>query len=277
MLPNRGVRGYDVYAAGMEASAVDKTKLLRFVRPGVIADLGCGTGTVMELLRRKFPRSRLVGVDCSPEMIRRCRKRFPGAEFRQEDITDPLFDAGSIDSIVLCSILHEVFSYKGYDYSAVRRTLNHCSAALRRGGRLILRDGVKPARQDAVYLTFLNAAAYDKFVRFSREFGSSEIVWRMKDRRIQVARRDAMEFLTKYIYDVNWKYEVKEQFGVFTLADWAVELRKAGLKVLHRESYLIPWLKTTHWSKDVTLETKTPRGYRPTEYPHSTMLIAAGK
>ena len=43
-----------MYAAGMEASATDKAKLLKFVRPGVIADLGCGTGTVMELLRRKF-------------------------------------------------------------------------------------------------------------------------------------------------------------------------------------------------------------------------------
>jgi SAM-dependent methyltransferase len=277
MLPIRGVRGYAVYASGMEASAVDKAKLLRFVRRGVIADLGCGTGTVMELLRRKFPRSRFVGVDCSPEMIRRCRKRFPGTEFRREDITGPLFEPGSIDTIVLCSILHEVFSYKGYDYSAVRRTLRHCAAALRRGGRLIIRDGVKPARQDAIYLTFLNSATYDKFIRFSREFGPGEIVWRLKDRRIQVARRDAMEFLTKYIYDVNWKYEVKEQFGVFTLADWAVELHKAGLRVLHQESYLIPWLKETHWSKDVTLEERTARGYRPAEYPHSTMLIAAGK
>ncbi|HLY72693.1 MAG TPA: methyltransferase domain-containing protein [Planctomycetota bacterium] len=277
MLPIRGARGYAVYAAGMEASAVDKAKLLRFVRPGVIADLGCGTGTVTELLRRKFPHSRLVGVDCSPEMIRRCRKRLPGGEFRQKDICEPLFEPGSVDSIVLCSILHEVFSYKGYDYSAVRRTLGHCSAALRRGGRLILRDGVKPARQDVVYLTFLNAAAYEKFIRFSREFGSSQIVWRLKDRRIQVARRDAMEFLTKYIYDENWKYEVKEQFGVFTLSDWAVELRKVGLRVIHRESYLIPWLKKTHWSRDVTLEAKTPRGYGPTEYPDSTMLIAAQK
>jgi len=277
MLPIRGVRGYAVYAAGMEASAVDKAKLLRFVRSGVIADLGCGTGTVLELLRRKSPRSRLIGVDSSPEMIRRCRKRFRGVEFRREDITGPLFEPGSIDTIVLCSIMHEVFSYKGYDYSAVRRTLNHCAAALRRGGRLLIRDGVKPARQDAVYLTFLNSPAYDKFVRFSREFGSSEIVWRMKDGRIQVARRDAMEFLTKYIYDVNWKYEVKEQFGVFTLTDWGLELRKAGLRVLHRESYLIPWLLKTHWSKDVTMEAKSARGYRPTEYPHSTMLIAAGK
>jgi SAM-dependent methyltransferase len=277
VLPVRGARGYAVYAAGMEASAADKARLLAFVRPGVIADLGCGTGTVLELLRRKFPRSRRIGVDASPEMIRRCRRRFPGIELRRKDISEPIFEPGSIDTIVLCSILHEVFSYKGYDYSAVRRTLAHCAAALRRGGRLLLRDGVKPARQDAVYLTFLNAAAYDKFVRFSREFGSSEIVWRLKDGRIQVARRDAMEFLTKYIYDVNWKYEVKEQFGVFTLADWVAELRKAGLRVLHRESYLIPWLKETHWSRDVTMEVRTPRGYRKTEYPDSTMLIAAGK
>ncbi|MBV8878439.1 MAG: methyltransferase domain-containing protein [Planctomycetaceae bacterium] len=277
MLPVRGARGYAVYAAGMEASAVDKAKMLRFVRPGLIVELGCGNGTVLELLRRKFPRSRLVGVDCSPEMIRRCRRRFPGFEFLKKDITFSLFKPGSVDTIVLCSILHEVFSYKGYDYSAVRRTLAHCAAALRPGGRLVIRDGVKPARQDAVYLTFRNAATEEKFRRFSTEFGSSEIVWRAKDGRIQVARRDAMEFLTKYIYDVNWKYEVKEQFGVFTLTDWGVELRKAGFRVLHRESYLIDWLRKTHWSKDVRMEAKTARGYRSTPYPDSTMLIAAQK
>src|SRR5258708_1880509 len=117
MLPIRGARGYAVYAAGMEASAADKAKLLRFVRSGVIADLGCGTGTVLELLRRKSPRSRLIGVDCSPEMIRRCRKRFPGVEFRREDITGPLFEPESGDTIVPCSIMHEVVSYKGYTYS----------------------------------------------------------------------------------------------------------------------------------------------------------------
>ena len=71
MLPLRGTRGYDVYAAGMEASAADKAKLLHFVRPGIIADLGCGSGTVLELLRRKFRKSQLVGVDFSPEMIER--------------------------------------------------------------------------------------------------------------------------------------------------------------------------------------------------------------
>jgi hypothetical protein len=128
-----------------------------------------------------------------------------------------------------------------------------------------------------VYLTFLNTAAYEKFVRFSREFGPGEIVWRPVESRVQVARRDAMEFLSKYLYDVNWKHEVKEQFGVFTLDDWKIELEKAGLRVLHSESYLIEWLRKTHWEKDVVIEAKNGRGYEPTDYPHSTMLIAAGK
>jgi SAM-dependent methyltransferase len=277
MLPVRGRRGYEVYAAGMEASAADKAKILKFVRPGVIADLGCGSGTVLELLHRKFRKSQLVGVDLSPEMVDRCAKRFPGAEIRRHDITLPLFDEASIDSIVLSSIMHEVFSYKGYDYSAVRQTLRHCAESLKPGGRLIIRDGLKPAREDVVYLTFRNEAAFDKFVKFSLEFGSSEIVWKLVDTRVQVARRDAMEFLTKYIYTENWKYEVKEQFGVFNLVSWTEELRKVGLKVLHKESYLIDWLRVTHWEKDVRIEVKTTKGFRPTDYPHSTMILVGEK
>jgi SAM-dependent methyltransferase len=276
MLPVRGRRGYEVYAKGMEASAADKAKLLKFVRPGVIADLGCGTGTVLELLRRKFRTSQFVGVDLSDEMVERCRKRFPGAEIRNHDITLPLFDESSIDTIVLCSIMHEVFSYKGYSTSAVRHTLRRCAEALRPGGRVIIRDGLKPAREDLVYLSFLNEKAYDTFVKFSLEF-VNPIHWQLRDSRVMLTRNDAMEFLTKYIYEVNWKYEVKEQFGVFTLAAWAEELRKVGLKVVHKESYLIPWLRVTHWEKDFRIEVKRPKGYRPTDFPHSTMILVGEK
>ena len=275
--PDRGARGFEVYAAGMEASAGDKARLLEHVRPGVIAELGCGSGTVLELLRRAFPDSRLVGVDLNDEMLRRCRERFPGLEFRKGDIAGRVFDDGSMDTIVACSVMHEVFSYKRFDYGAVREALRNSAAALRKGGRLVLRDGVKPEVEESVYLTFLEDATRDKFVRFAREFGSSEVVWREVDGRVQAARRDAMEFLTKYLYDVNWAHEVKEHFGVFTLGQWAGELRSAGFRVVHAESYLIPWLRDTHWAKDLTLEVKVEGRYRPGEWPHSTMLVAGEK
>ncbi len=276
-LPDRGPRGYEAYAAGMEASASEKAKLLPLVRPGVIAEIGCGTGTVLALLRRAFPGSRLIGVDLSAEMLRRCRARFPDVELLRGDATEPIFEDASLDTLVLCSTLHEVFSYKGYDAEHVRRALRRAASALRPGGRLVLRDGVKPAEQDAVYLTFLNESTRDKFQRFAREFGSSEIVWRPIDGRAQVARRDAMEFLSKYIYEANWSHEVREHFGVFTLAEWRHEAGAAGFRVVHAESYLIEWLRRTHYEKDVRLEIRRGDGYAPTDYPHSTMILAGEK
>ena len=276
MLPGRGTQGYAVYAAGMEASAGDKARMLAFVRPGVVAELGCGSGAVLELLRRAFPDSRLVGVDLSTTLLKRCRERFPGGvDFLRRDITRRLFPDASMDSIVLCSILHEVFTYKGYSIDAVRRTLRHCARALRSGGRLVMRDGVKPAREEVVYLSFLRDGLRAKFERFAREFGSSEVAWREVEGRVQLARRDAMEFLTKYLYDKNWRFEVKEHFGVLTLEDWGRELRAAGLRVVHAESYLIEWLRETHWERDFALERRAAGRWTSAEWPHSTMLVAA--
>jgi SAM-dependent methyltransferase len=276
-LPHRGSDGYEVYAQGMEASAPDKARMLAWVRPGTIADLGCGTGTVLELLARAFPESRLIAVDCSEEMLARSRARFPGIEVRAGDISERVLDPESVDTIVLCSIMHEVFSYKGYDYEPVRMTLVQAQRALKPGGRMIIRDGVKPSQTDSVYLTFLRPAVRAKFERFAREFGSSEIVWRPVGERVQIARRDAFEFLSKYIYDTNWAHEVKEHFGVFTLEGWLTELELAGFRVVHRESYLIDWLRVTHYEKDVAIETKRDGEYVAEEYPHSTMVLVGEK
>lgn len=269
MLPGRGPEGFAVYAAGMEASAGDKAKLLAWVRPGEIADLGCGTGTVLELLRRAFPDSRLVGVDASTKMLASCRERFPGLRFLRGDVSRRLFPDASLDTVVLCSILHEVFSYKGYSYEPVRRTLRNAARALRPGGRIVLRDGVKPARNDAVRLRFLNGKTALQFRRFAAEFGSGPVSFReLADGAVVLPRRDAMEFLTKYLYEQNWRFEVKEHFGVWTLSEWGRELEAAGFRVLHRESYLIDWLRTAHWEKDCAL-------LDGAEWPHSTMLVAA--
>lgn len=275
MLPSRGSQGYAVYAAGMEASAGDKARILDFVKPGLIADLGCGSGTVLELLRRAFPGSRRVGVDASSKMLSLCRERFgEDVELLRRDITKPLFPDASADTVILCSIMHEVFTYKGYNVDAVRRTLRRCAKALKPGGRIVIRDGLKPARQDTVYLSFLRDGVREKFLRFAAEFGSSEVAWKEVDGRVQLARRDAMEFLTKYLYEKNWRFEVKEHFGVFTLVEWGRELRAAGFKVLHAESYLLDWLRTTHWEKDCRLETRSGGRFATTDWPHSTMLLA---
>jgi trans-aconitate 2-methyltransferase len=51
-----------------------------------IVDLGCGPGNSTELLARRYPSARIVGLDTSEAMLAAARKRLPSATFAQADI-----------------------------------------------------------------------------------------------------------------------------------------------------------------------------------------------
>jgi trans-aconitate 2-methyltransferase len=51
-------------------------------------DLGCGPGNSTELIARRFPEAKLVGVDSSPDMLKAAQKRLPDADFVEADLTD---------------------------------------------------------------------------------------------------------------------------------------------------------------------------------------------
>ena len=51
-----------------------------------IADIGCGPGNSTEVLRERYPRAEIVGVDSSNDMIEAARKRLPSVSFAVADI-----------------------------------------------------------------------------------------------------------------------------------------------------------------------------------------------
>lgn len=57
--------------------------------PGLAADLGCGPGNSTELLVRRFPQARVVGVDNSRGMIETARQRLPDVRFIVGDVGAP--------------------------------------------------------------------------------------------------------------------------------------------------------------------------------------------
>ena len=104
-----------------------------YVAPGAaVLDLGVGGGrTTPHLLVRA---GRYVGVDYSPEMIRLCREKFPGVEFREADASNmPLLQDQSFDVIF--------FSFNGIDWlwpSEKRHScIRECRRLLRPGGIFI--------------------------------------------------------------------------------------------------------------------------------------------
>ncbi len=55
-------------------------------RPRLAVDLGCGPGNSTELLIERFPQSEVIGLDSSPDMLRKARERLPNVKFIEGDI-----------------------------------------------------------------------------------------------------------------------------------------------------------------------------------------------
>jgi trans-aconitate 2-methyltransferase len=55
-------------------------------KPRLVVDLGCGPGNSTELLVKRFPQAQVVGLDSSPDMLRKAHERLPTCKFVQGDI-----------------------------------------------------------------------------------------------------------------------------------------------------------------------------------------------
>jgi trans-aconitate 2-methyltransferase len=70
-----------------------------------VVDLGCGPGNSTQLLRKRWPRARIVGVDSSREMLIRARDDAPEGEWVLADATDFRAD-GMLDVLFSNALLH---------------------------------------------------------------------------------------------------------------------------------------------------------------------------
>jgi len=54
--------------------------------PGIIYDLGCGTGNTTQLLADRWPQSQVTGIDSSSEMLEKARNSCPNLDFKEADL-----------------------------------------------------------------------------------------------------------------------------------------------------------------------------------------------
>jgi trans-aconitate 2-methyltransferase len=67
--------------------ASDLAAQIPLTNPKKVYDLGCGPGNSTEVLQKRFPNAIVVGVDSSPDMLDKARKRLPKGEFVQADLS----------------------------------------------------------------------------------------------------------------------------------------------------------------------------------------------
>jgi SAM-dependent methyltransferase len=102
--------------------------------PATIADIGCGSGTVLSLLRQKNVGRRLIGVDLSEPSLAALRAKFAGDStfvFRTGSIAGTGLDTASCDLVICTETLEHLFPA---DFTA---GLAEISRVLKPTGRLL--------------------------------------------------------------------------------------------------------------------------------------------
>jgi len=132
-----------------------------------------------------------------------------------------------IDTVVFCSILHEVYSYTEPRFSldSVRRVVTAAFAALRPGGRLVIRDGVMPP-PGTRRIRMLAPDLRPTLELYAAQFEGRPIRFtELAPDRVELSTADAMEFLYTYTWGpASFPYEVRELYGILPYDDYVAQL-----------------------------------------------------
>lgn len=288
-------RNFSVYEQGMDATLDIKWRQIRpWIVPddGFVVDEGCGTGRFLARLARAFPHTGVIGRDVSSHFILKAREATEGltnASVLNADIAASRFPRRSVTTKIYSSVWHEIFSYQGYHADVLRKVLRSSFDELVPGGRIIIRDGVKPERQTvAMWLSPKRnqdkPSAREMFMRFVRDF---DAVRRVSYGHLQTSdyelftvlnSEDAYEFLMKKDYLESWAGEIKEIFGVWSKDDFMRELETAGFRVVHAHLYRNPWIIRHRLKPAVTLYRFSDNGtLLPIPFPATNITVVGEK
>jgi SAM-dependent methyltransferase len=218
-----------MYLEHMNSARADKERMLDYVLPGRIVEVGPGGGVVLDLLEARFPGSRIVGIDKSRVVVEALEQTKRSGSRSWSVIEGDAFELGgalggeAVDTVVFCSVLHEIYSYVGerFRIESVRDILRAAYEALRPGGRIVIRDGVMPPEGTRI-IRFLSPDARPFFETFAAQFEARKVIFEaIGSDRVKLASRDAMEFLYKYTWGpASFPYEIREQYGVLPYAEY---------------------------------------------------------
>jgi SAM-dependent methyltransferase len=148
-----------------------------------ILEVGCSSGFMLKLLRRKLPGATLIGSDYTADTLARLAADVPGIPLLQFDLTTcPLPDA-SVDGAVLLNVLEHIED----DRMAAQQLLR----ILRPGGSAIIEVPAGPAIYDV----------YDKQLMHFRRYRLRDLVKMFEDTGFEVVEKS---HLGVFMYPAFW-------------------------------------------------------------------------
>lgn len=307
---DKASRGRDtsVYEWRMDAGSEQKvTAILKYFPEmhdgAIIADMGSGTGLVAQEIVTRYHRLgiqvRVIAVDISHEFYEKSKEKVQ-IELVFADAATQVFPPGSVDVIYFSTSGHEIESFAGK--GKMLEAIRHAYAQLKPGGRLIIRDFVRPETSKPVYLELLEndgksvteqtissdidystLSTKAKFLRFHAEFaGGSAFNYRELTidgkSLIEVDPEWAYEFYMRKEYTGNWRNEIHEKYSYWSLSETHQLLEENGFTNVVVEPDPNDFMLNNWLRGKVGLYTLGTDGRLVAEpFPATHMLVAATK
>lgn len=215
---------YEANAARLHALVQERTN-----GAATLLEVACGTGAYLEPFSRNY---RVTGVDLSPAMLERARRRLPATELVQADMED--FDLGRTFDVVVC-----LFSSIAYvrTPAGLRNTIAGFARHLAPDGLVVLEPWFPPDQWEDGYVGAMSARNDDMAVG-----------------RVTTSRREGRLVTMTFAFSVARPGGAVESFveehatGQFTVDEHLEAFAAAGLVVEHdpeglmgRGLYLASW------------------------------------
>ena len=138
---------YDLGVATLTREAVWRPKLVEIlaIEPGErVLDVGCGTGSLAILLKKRWPGVEIVGLDPDPAALSIAKSKADAAdldiEWRQGFASDAA-NAGAFDKVVSSLVFHQV------PVPGKREGIEAMFAAAKTGGTVCIADYAQQSRR----------------------------------------------------------------------------------------------------------------------------------